>query len=201
MNYSYLALGDSYTIGEQVLLSESFPYQTVQLLRKKNLSFFAPEIIAKTGWTTDELQSEIDSKSFLDKYDFVSLLIGVNNQYRGRNLEEYKLQFAQLLQKAIGFTSNNVKHVFVLSIPDWSITPFAKDKEIEKIATEIDLYNNACKEISEAKGCQFIEITAQQKIESNDPKMIAEDNLHPSALEYAKWAKKLSDAIIARCSV
>ena len=200
MNYSYLALGDSYTIGEQVLLSESFPCQTVQLLRQNNLSFFAPEIIAKNEWTTDELQSEIDKTLFLKKYDFVSLLIGVNNQYREKNLDEYEIQFEQLLQKAISLSSNNLQNVFVLSIPDWSTMPFAKDRDIKKIAEEIDVYNDNCKCITQKFGCTFIEITESQRIDSKDPKMIAADGLHPSALEYTKWAKKLAAAITEACS-
>ena len=200
MNYSYLALGDSYSIGEQVLLSESFPYQTVQLLRQQNLAFFAPEIIAKNEWTIDELQSEIDKNLFLKKYDFVSLLIGVNNQYREKNLDEFKIQFTQLLQKAISFSSNNLQNVFVISIPDWSTMPFAKDRDIKKIAEEIDVYNDSCKNIAQKFGCTFIEITESQRTDSKDPKMIAADGLHPSALEYTKWAKKLAAAITARCS-
>ena len=200
MNYSYLALGDSYTIGEQVLLSESFPYQTVQLLRQQNLAFFAPEIIAKNEWTTDDLQSEIDKTLFLKKYHFVSLLIGVNNQYREKNLDEYKIQFTQLLQKAISLSSNNVQNVFVLSIPDWSTMPFAKDRAIKKIAEEIDVFNDSCKNITQKFGCTFIEITDSQRTDSKDPKMIAADGLHPSALEYTKWSKKLAAAITEACS-
>ena len=200
MKYSYLALGDSYTIGEQVLLSESFPYQTVQLLRHNKLSFYAPEIIAKTGWTTDELQSEIETRLFLEKYDFVSLLIGVNNQYRERDIDEYGIQFEQLLQKAIGLSGNNNKNVFVLSIPDWSTTPFAQDRNIEKIAGEIAAFNATCKNITEKNNCTFIDITTEQVKDSNDPKMIAEDGLHPSALEYNKWARKLETAVTELCS-
>ena len=200
MNYSYLALGDSYTIGEQVLLSESFPYQTVQLLRQQNLAFFGPEIIAKNEWTTDELQCEIDKTLFLKKYDFVSLLIGVNNQYREKNLDEFEIQFTQLLQKAISLSSNNFQNVFVLSIPDWSTMPFAKDRVIKKIAEEIDVYNDSCKNITQKFGCTFIDITESQRTDSKDPKMIAADGLHPSALEYIKWAKKLATAITQACS-
>ena len=200
MNYSYLALGDSYTIGEQVLLSESFPYQTVQLLRDQNLAFFAPEIIAKNEWTTDELQNEIDKTLFLKKYDFVSLLIGVNNQYRESNLDEYEIQFQQLLQKAISFSNYNLQNVFVLSIPDWGTMPFAKDRNVNKIAEEIDIYNECCKNITQKSGCTFIDITQSQRIDSKNPKMIAADGLHPSALEYIKWAKKLATAIAEVCS-
>ena len=200
MNYSYLALGDSYTIGEQVLLLESFPYQTVQLLRQQNLAFFAPEIIAKNEWTTDDLQSEIDKTLFLKKYDFVSLLIGVNNQYREKSLDEFEIQFTQLLQKAISLSSNNLQNVFVLSIPDWSTMPFAKDRDIKKIAEEIDVYNDSCKNITQKLGCTFIDITESHRTDSKDPKMIAADGLHPSALEYTKWAKKLATAITEACS-
>lgn len=199
MNYSYLALGDSYTVGEQVLLADSFPYQTVQLLRQNNLPFFAPEIIAKNEWTTEDLQKEIDTKLFLEKYDFVSLLIGVNNQYRGKDLDEYEIQFERLLQKAIRLCGNNVKNVFVLSIPDWSTMPFAKDRDIEKIAEEIKLFNKACKKITKKLCCIFINITVSQIKDSDDPKMIAEDGLHPSLFEYKKWAKKLAAAIAECC--
>jgi lysophospholipase L1-like esterase len=200
MNYSYLALGDSYTIGEQVLLSESFPYQTVQLLRQNNLPFFAPEIIAKNGWTTDELQSEIDEKLFLEKYDFVSLLIGVNNQYREKDIVEYGIQFEQLLQKAISLSGNNVKNVFVLSIPDWSKMPFAKDRDIEKISKEIYAFNGICKNITHKLGSIFID-TRPQSFDSSDPKMITEDGLHPSGYEYTNWANRLAAAIAEVCSV
>ncbi len=200
MNYSYLALGDSYTIGEQVLLSESFPYQTVQLLRQNNLSFSAPEIIAKNEWTTDELQKKIHKTLFLKKYDFISLLIGVNNQYRGKNPDEYEIQFEQLIQKAISLSGNNLKNVFVLSIPDWGTMPFAKDRDIEKIAEEIDIYNDCCKNITLKFGCTFIDITQSQRIDSKDPKMVASDGLHPAALEYTKWAIKLAAAITEACS-
>lgn len=199
MNYSYLALGDSYTIGEKVLLSESFPYQTVQLLRQNNLKFFSPEIVAKNGWTTDELQNKISSILFLEKYDFVSLLIGANNQYLKKDLAEYGIQFELLLQKAISLSGNNVKNVFVLSIPDWSKMPFAKELDIEKIEEEIAAFNENCRNITQKLGCTFID-TMPQLLDNSDPKMIAEDGLHPSGFEYSKWAKMLAAAIAEVCS-
>lgn len=201
MNYTYLALGDSYTIGEAVLLSESFPYQTVQLLRIKNIQISAPEIIAKTGWTTDELNDALGTTNFLKKYDFVSLLIGVNNQYRERDINEFKNEFELLLKKAIKFAHDKAHHVFVLSIPDWGITPFAAERDSNKIAAEIDAYNEICKTITEKYNCIFIEITQDQRDENSFDNMIATDGLHPSAIEYSKWANKLANAIAAACSV
>ena len=196
--FSYLALGDSYTIGEQVPLFENFPYQAIQLLRKNyNHSFYAPEIVAKTGWTTDELNAAIDNTVFLPEYDIVSLLIGVNNQYRGRSVENYKEEYGMLLKKAISFAGGNHQKVFVLSIPDWGVTPFAKDRDAGKIAAEIDEYNNACRQITEKEKCTFIDITESQRSDGSNPLFLATDELHPSGNEYAKWAEKLANKIAA----
>ncbi|HNH21028.1 MAG TPA: GDSL-type esterase/lipase family protein, partial [Ferruginibacter sp.] len=125
VHYTYLALGDSYTIGEQAPFAENFPNQAVQLLREAGFAFYGAEIIAKTGWTTDELNQAISQTRFLDQYDVVSLLIGVNNQYRGRTSAEFEPEFEHLLQRAIQFANNISRRVFVLSIPDWGVTPFA----------------------------------------------------------------------------
>jgi lysophospholipase L1-like esterase len=198
MTYKYLALGDSYTIGEQVPLFENFPYQTIQMLRRKwgaTHDFIAPEIVAKTGWTTDELDAQISDTLFLGRYDFVSLLIGVNNQYRGRNTENFATEFKSLLQKAIFFAGNNPSHVFVLSIPDWGITPFAADRDASQIAKEIDEYNQVCKEIASLEKVNFIDITLSQRIDGRDATFIATDGLHHSGLEYKKWAYQLSEGI------
>jgi lysophospholipase L1-like esterase len=195
MTYSYLALGDSYTIGESVLLIESFPYQTVQILRKTGFNFHSPEIIAKTGWTTDELQSAIDKYKFLPSYDFVTLLIGVNNQYRGRTVENYRLEFENLLQQAIRFTGGKKDHVIVISIPDWGATPFAAGRDRKKIADEIDDYNGANKSIAEKYGVKYIDITPGTREASGDPALVAVDGLHPSAKEYKRWAEKLAEII------
>lgn len=200
MNYSYLALGDSYTIGESVPLYEGFPYQAIQIVRNKlndTDKIFAPEIIAKTGWTTDELEEAISKTILLSEYDFVSLLIGVNNQYRARSVENYKQEFENLLKAAIRFAGNNQKRVFVISIPDWGVTPFAEGRDRTLIAKEIDEYNDACKQITEAHQCKFIDITISQREDKNKTEMLASDGLHPSGLEYAKWAKKLADQILS----
>src|SRR5882724_6481681 len=139
--FSYLALGDSYTVGEAVPLNESFPYQTVQLLRKSNLHFHAPEIIAKTGWTTVELAEHILHTRLNEHYDFVTLLIGVNNQYRELSIGDYSNDFEFLLRKAIHFAGEKKENVIILSIPDWAVTAFAKKRDTKKITIEIDAYN------------------------------------------------------------
>ncbi|MFM7709703.1 MAG: SGNH/GDSL hydrolase family protein [Ferruginibacter sp.] len=194
---TYLALGDSYTIGEQVPLFDSFPYQFTQLLRKQNPqeSWLAPEIVAKTGWTTDELLQQIDQTQLLPKYDLVTLLIGVNNQYRGRTVANYKEEYAVLLKKAIAFAGGNPNLVVVLSIPDWGKTPFAQERDIAHIEQEIDAYNLACKQITEAAGARFIDITTSQRADAHDLHFMAADGLHPSGKEYAKWAGMLVDSI------
>ncbi len=199
MNYSYLALGDSYTIGEQVPLFENFPYQAIQILRKQFIgthNFFAPEILAKTGWTTDELLNQIHQTEFQKKYDFVSLLIGVNNQYRGKELSIFATEFEILLKKANAFADGNTAAVFVLSIPDWGVTPFAADRDLKKISNEINQYNEVCKDICLQSGSHFIDITTSQRIDGTKDEFLASDKLHPSGLEYAKWAALLSEKLI-----
>jgi hypothetical protein len=193
--YSYLALGDSYTIGEAVLLHKSFPYQVVQSLRNNGFDFYAPEIIAKTGWTTDELEVAMKEYEFLAKYDFVTLLIGVNNQYRGRDVIEYKNGFEELLKKAIELAQGKKEHVIVVSIPDYSLTPFAKNLDVEKIAREIEMFNGVNKALSIQYKVAYADITTRLK---NDPFLVAEDGLHPSANEYAKWTKKIVELIISQ---
>ncbi|TMI63087.1 MAG: SGNH/GDSL hydrolase family protein [Bacteroidetes bacterium] len=190
-----LSLGDSYTIGELVLLQENFPYQTIQLLRNAGIEFKAPEIIAKTGWTTDELQTAINDHNFLPKYDFVTLLIGVNNQYRSRSVENYKPEFENLLKQAIQFAGNDTTHVFVLSIPDWGATPFAEGRDRKQIAKEIDEYNAANKAIAEKYKVSYIDITSGTREVANDPTLVAGDGLHPSAKDYKRWAVNLADKI------
>jgi lysophospholipase L1-like esterase len=199
MNYSYLALGDSYTIGEQVLPEENFPNQTVVLLNQTEGStnhFTAPEIIAQTGWTTDELSIAIENTITLETYDVVSLLIGVNNQYRGRSATEFKIEFEHVLQKAIQFAANKPYRVFVLSIPDWGITPFAEGREQKQIAEEIDAYNYICETSAKEFQTNFINITPSQREDGDKTDFLAPDGLHPSGKEYKKWADKLTDAIL-----
>jgi len=195
-NYSYLALGDSYTIGEQVPFAENFPNQSVQLLRKSGFAFYAAEIIAKTGWTTDELSAAIENTLILETYDVVSLLIGVNNQYRDRSASEFKIDFENLLQQAILFADNTPYRVFVLSIPDWGVTPFAEGRNRKQVAEEIDAYNYICESSAKQWQTNFINITDAQREDGNKAEFIAADGLHPSGKEYGKWAVKLAEAVL-----
>lgn len=193
---TYLALGDSYTIGEGVPIYESFPYQTIQLLRQDGKDINAPEIVAKTGWTTDELENGINKTQLKKQYHFVSLLIGVNNQYRGRKSDEYATQFETLLKKAIVFSGNKPRNLFVISIPDWGATPFAEGRDREKIAMEIDAFNSINKKISELYKVNYIEITNGSREAISNALLVTKDKLHPSALEYKKWAEKLAAAML-----
>jgi len=195
--YRYLALGDSYTIGESVPVPDNFPNQTVQLLKTSGYDFKTPEVIAKTGWTTDELQNKINTHIFTPPYDIVTLLIGVNNQYRGRSVDSYKPEFENLLKQAIQFATNKADHVIVLSIPDWGVTPFATGRDKEQIAREIDAYNAANKSISEQYKVHYIDITPWTREAVSDPLLVAGDGLHPSAKEYKRWSEKLADNIKA----
>ncbi len=187
--FNYLALGDSYTIGESVPDTGRFPAQLVSSLTKNNIYFNSPEIIATTGWTTDELADAIKKKqsSLLPKYDLVSLLIGVNNQYRGRDAEEYRTQFKDLLRTGIVFAGGEKSKVFVVSIPDWGVTPFAEGRDRKKIAEEIDLYNKINKEETLKEGIAYIDITPESRTAVNDKSLIASDGLHPSEKMYKEW--------------
>ncbi len=198
MQYTYLALGDSYTIGEQVAAEENFPNQTAALLKNVVAS---PTIIATTGWTTDELDTAINEANITGTYNIVSLLIGVNNQYRGRAAGNFAIEFDHLLQRAIQFANNKAAHVFVLSIPDWGVTPFAEGRDRKKIAAEIDAYNKICEAAAKKFGSYYIDITTSQRIDGSKDEFLAADKLHPSGKEYAKWATKLSAAIKKEFSV
>ncbi|HRH61001.1 MAG TPA: SGNH/GDSL hydrolase family protein [Chitinophagaceae bacterium] len=193
--FSYLALGDSYTIGEGVPLHESFPYQTVQLLRKKKLHFHAPEIVAKTGWTTSELAEHILHTKLNEHYDFVTLLIGVNNQYRGLAVDDYKNDFEFLLRKAIHFADEKKNHVIVLSVPDWGVTPFAKGRNAATIAGEINNYNEVNNEIASKYKVHYINITPETRKAKDDASLLTADKLHYSGKEHAVWAKLVADVM------
>ena len=188
---SYLALGDSYTVGESISKKHTWPKQLVDSLKKRNIFLSEPRIIAKTGWTTDELKKAINDSSLDYPYDWVSLLIGVNNQYRGRDLDEFKLQFESLLFEAIAFSGNRKERVFVISIPDWGSMPFAKDRNPNKIAVEIDNFNQIIYEVCAFENIKFIDITPITRNIYSNPNWIAKDSLHPSKEQYSKWVEKM----------
>ena len=191
--HTFLALGDSYTIGESVAESERWPMQFVELMKAAGKDFETPEIVAKTGWTTDELSRAIADANPKGPYDMVSLLIGVNNQYRNYSPQLYKKEFILLLEQAISFAGNNTNHVVVLSIPDWGATPFAEGRDRAKIALEIDHFNSINREIAGAYGVTYIDITPHSRIAETNASIVAEDKLHPSAGVYTYWAKRVFD--------
>jgi lysophospholipase L1-like esterase len=193
---TYLALGDSYTIGESVTESERWPVQLAKSLNNAGVDVSTPKIIARTGWTTDELNAKIVSEKITQTYDLVSLLIGVNNQYRGRSVEQFRTEFVDLLETSLKFARNNPAHVLVVSIPDWGVTPFASDRNQKEIATQIDLFNAVCKEEAEKRGILFIDITPISRL--NDKNLIADDGLHPSGKMYQLWVEIITPELLKK---
>lgn len=192
---NYLALGDSYTIGESVPVADRFPVQTVNMLHAKGISINDADIIAITGWTTGNLLNALKVPPPLPVYDIVTLLIGVNNQYQGKNIDDYKMEFTELLDHAVHLAGGNAHHVIVLSIPDYSLTPFASKSDTQKIAHEIDEFNAANKAITLSSGVHYIDITGISREAKNDPALIADDGLHPSGEQYRRWSALLSEMI------
>lgn len=185
----FLALGDSYTIGEGVDEGERWPVRLAAMLRERGVDVADPEIIARTGWTTDELSAAIDDADPHGPYALVSLLIGVNNQYRGRDAEEYRAEFVGLLRRAIGFAGGDARRVIVLSIPDWGVTPFADGRDRARIAAEIDAYNAINRDEAARAGARWVDVTAQTRQAGADPSFLVGDGLHPSARSYAEWSR------------
>ena len=195
---SYLALGDSYTIGEAVPQQESFPFQLVTQLKTSNIPVAKPKVIAKTGWTTDELQSAIKAENINQNYDIVTLLIGVNNQYRGYPQDTYRKEFKELLQTAIIFAGGNKKRVFVVSIPDWGVTPFglSSGKTTKSIADDIDAFNAINKEETLALQVSYTDITPDSRKAATDLSLVAKDGLHYSSKMHLQWAQSIPLASI-----
>jgi lysophospholipase L1-like esterase len=191
---SYLALGDSYTIGQSVPAKESFPYQLTHQLPGHKIT--EPTIIAQTGWTTGQLITAIDESDIKDKtYDIVTLLIGVNDQYGGASQADYHIKFVQVLNTAIKFAKGDKSHVFVLSIPDYGVTPFAKG-DGARIGHEIDQFNDINRQESAHAGVNYVDITGISKLAAHNPSLIADDDLHPSAAMYLMWVEKLKPVIV-----
>ena len=192
----FLALGDSYTIGEAVKASERWPVQLAAMLRADGLAIAEPLIIATTGWTTRELMDGIAQQAPRGPFDLVSLQIGVNNQYRGRDLGECRSEFRTLLRQAIGFAGGHPERVLVVSIPDWGVTPFAAGRDRSKIATEIDSFNEVNREEAGSAGVHTVDITPASRKAAVERTLIAEDGLHPSGTMYAEWARLIAPEIL-----
>jgi lysophospholipase L1-like esterase len=185
---SFLALGDSYTIGEGVTNEERWPVRLAHLLRGSGTPISDPEIVARTGWTTDELMSAIRAAHLEESYGLVSLLIGVNNQYRGRSSEEYGAEFRDLLDFAVRRAGGDAGRVLVLSIPDWGVTPFAEGRDRTVIAREIDEYNAKNREETDRRGARYVDVTPISRAEEHRDLLVA-DGLHPSGEMYEMWAR------------
>ncbi|HEX9162614.1 MAG TPA: SGNH/GDSL hydrolase family protein [Thermoanaerobaculia bacterium] len=185
---NFLALGDSYTIGEGVAASERWPEQLAGALRSRGVDVDPPQIIAQTGWTTGELSAAIDEAAPRGPFDLVTLLIGVNDQYRGLSTGEYRTRFVRLLRRAIGLAGDDASRVIVISIPDWSVTPFAQLRDRERIAREIDALNEANREGAVRAAARYVDVTGLSR---RFPSLLAADGLHPSAEMYARWVEAM----------
>ena len=189
----YLALGDSYTIGESVTENERYPVQLGNWFRANSVDIEV-RIIAASGWTTEELAYALDTATDLrPDYDLVSLLIGVNNQYQGRSLENYGVEFRGLLERAIELAGNNPGRVFVVSIPDYAYTPFGGGSAV--ISQEIDAFNAVNRSITAEYGIQYFDITPISREGLIDPALVAGDGLHPSGLQYSRWVELMVDVV------
>lgn len=190
---SYLALGDSYTIGESVEPSQRWPVQLVDDLRTVGFNIEQPRIIARTGWTTDELMAAMDTSELNPPYDMVSLLIGVNNQYRGRDTANYREELGILMDRAIELAGDDPGKVFIVSIPDWGVTPFAQQqgRNPANIAEEINTYNSIKQEMAKRKSLEYINITDISREAGNKPEYLADDGLHPSGKMYNAWVERI----------
>lgn len=190
-----LALGDSYTIGESVDASARWPMQLAAMLSDQGFNLSAPLIVAQTGWTGDELESALDAADntmIRPPYALVTLLIGVNDQYRGRCVEEFQESFQRLLDRAIGYAGLEPRRLLVLSIPDWGVTPFAaqQGRLSAVVSRQIDAYNALSQQLTEAVGGAFLNITDLTRDASETPGLLAADGLHPSATDYRRWAER-----------
>ena len=193
----YLALGDSYTIGESVTEAERWPNQLVDALAKKGIAIAKPTIIATTGWRTDNLMNAITIANPSNDYDIVSLLIGVNNQYQGKSADQYAIEFEELLKTATRLAKGKKDNVFVVSIPDYGYTPFGQSKQ-QKISAELDQFNAINRLITEKHGIKYVNITDISRNGLTDPTLVASDNLHPSGKMYGLWAERIAAQVSLR---
>jgi lysophospholipase L1-like esterase len=187
---TYLALGDSYTIGESVPEADRWSVQLARMLQERGAEIALPDITARTGWTTAELQEAIAKNLTNQRYDLVSLLIGVNNQYRGQSRDRYRKEFAELLKTSTDLAKGRADRVFVLSIPDWGVTPFGTSRNEQRIAEEINAFNAVAVEECRKAGVTFIDITPVSRTAKGDASLVATDDLHFSGKMYRLWAEK-----------
>ena len=192
---SFLALGDSYTIGEGVNENERWPNQFVEVAYENGLDFEKPEIIAETGWKTFDLLNAISQTNFTQKYDYVSLLIGVNNQFNSRSIDEFEEDLNKLMDKINSLKKSN-GNIIIISIPDWGYTPFGNSYNREKISSEINLFNNSLITFANSYGLKYVDVTEISRRALNESNLLASDNLHPSGLMYLEWAKKIYETWI-----
>ncbi|TAE46297.1 MAG: SGNH/GDSL hydrolase family protein [Bacteroidetes bacterium] len=192
---SYLALGDSYTIGESVPETERWPVLLTASLRSMGQNIADPRIVARTGWTTSELSAAIEQAQISDTFELVSLLIGVNNQYRRYPIARYETEFTQLLETALAFAGGRKERVFVLSIPDYGVTPFGQQRNPAQIATELDQYNQVARTICASYEVAFYDITPISREALSDSSLIADDGLHPSGKMYARWVSLIEKEV------
>ncbi|MDT0688564.1 SGNH/GDSL hydrolase family protein [Salegentibacter sp. F188] len=198
MNYSYLALGDSYTIGESVEVDERWPVQLVEALRERGYKVAPPKIIAQTGWTTEDLLRGIESELNVQRdFDLVSILIGVNNQYQNKPIDEYEIELREVFRKAINHSKTRENGVFALSIPDYGATPFG-EANAEVISEEIDEYNAVFRQVAEDYEVDFYNITPVSREAESDPDLVAQDGLHPSGLMYRYWVEDIVAEIVKK---
>ncbi len=187
----YLALGDSYTYGEKVPPIYSFPYQLVQELRAQNVAVEAPEVVAMTAWTSADLRQHLESYNTLKNYNLCSLLIGVNNQYRGMPIDTFRQDLDKLTDFALQKVEQNSTAVLLLSIPDWGLTPYNKDRNKAEVSQEIDLYNEIIKQKSQEIDCLFVDICSLSREHADQAVYLVDDGLHPSAEAYKSWVNKI----------
>ncbi len=190
---TYLALGDSYTVGEGIEKEQSFPYQLTRTFIEEGYSLTPPVVMARTGWTTDELIGALEESLPQEKFDLVTLLIGVNNQFRGYSTEIYRSEFRYLLQRSLRYASDQTACVVVLSIPDWGVTPFARMTGFERgqVSLKIDRFNRINREETELAGVTYIDVTEISRRAAEEPSLIAGDGLHPSESMYRLWVEKI----------
>lgn len=186
----YLALGDSYTIGEAVVPRLRFPVQLANLLATRGKRVDEPVTIARTGWTASELMAAVEADPPEGEFSLVTLLVGVNDQYRARDAAEYREDFREMLQKAISFASGSApSRVVVVSIPDWGLMPYAEGRDRAAIAAEIDRFNEVAREEADRAGARWVDVTTFSRSVSHREPMIASDGLHPSGMMYSEWAR------------